>query len=92
MRRPKPSRPNCAKGTFAPGPGKNKLVETRKAVEDGWRSVANLLAKDVRHALANDVQRFIERMPAPKTEREWIAAELLNKAREQTYRESELVR
>jgi hypothetical protein len=49
-------------------PGKRKLVETRTAVEDGWRSVASRLAKDGHYDLANDVQRFVDRMPAPKTE------------------------
>jgi hypothetical protein len=51
-------------------PGKRKLVETRTAVEDGWRSVASRLAKDGHYDLANDVHRFVDRMPAPRTEKE----------------------
>jgi Relaxase/Mobilisation nuclease domain len=68
-------------------PGTRKLVETRKAVEDGWHSIANTLAKDGHRDLANDVRQFVERMPAAKTEREGIAAELLERARGPSVRE-----
>jgi hypothetical protein len=61
------------KGNSRVEPGKHKLVETRKAIEGGWRSVANLLIKDGHCDLADNVQRFIERMPPPRTEREVIA-------------------
>jgi hypothetical protein len=61
--------------------GKRKLVETRRAVEDGWRTVAGQLAKEEHHDLANDVRRFVDRMPLAQTDREQIAVELLNKAR-----------
>jgi hypothetical protein len=54
-------------------PGRRTLVETRRQVESGWRSVASLLAKDGHHELAHDVQRFVDRMPPPKTEKEQIA-------------------
>ena len=57
-------------------PGKRALVETRRQVENGWLSVARLLTKDGHHDLAGDVQRFVERMPAARTEREWISQEL----------------
>jgi hypothetical protein len=72
--------------------GKIKLVETRKAVEGGWHSIASLLAKDGHRDLANDVRQFVERMPAPKTEREGLAAQLLERAREQRTRRQEHVR
>jgi len=48
-------------------PGKHKLVETRKAVEGGWRSIANRLAIEGQHDLANDVQRFVNRMSPVRT-------------------------
>jgi hypothetical protein len=63
-------------------PGKRNLVETRKAIEDGWRSIASQLARDERHDLAGDVQRFIDHMPPPKTENEHLAAALLHRTRE----------
>jgi hypothetical protein len=69
------------KGNVRPEPGKHKLVETRKAVEGGWRSIANLLEKDRRHDLAEDVRRFVDRMPAARTDRELIAHELRQRLR-----------
>jgi hypothetical protein len=57
-------------------------VETRRQVENGWRFVADLLSKDGHHDLANDVRRFVERMPPAKTEREQIAHELRQRVRD----------
>jgi hypothetical protein len=53
-------------------------VETGRQVENGWRFVADVLSKDGHHDLANDVRRFVERMPPAKTAREQIAHELRN--------------
>jgi hypothetical protein len=61
--------------------GKHKLVETRHQVESGWRSVANLLAKDGHQDLATDVRRFVDRMPPARTERESVAYELSQRLR-----------
>ena len=62
--------------------GKRKLIETRNAVEGAWRSVASQLSKDGHVALADDIRRFLERMPPARTEREWIAQELGQRALE----------
>jgi hypothetical protein len=62
--------------------GKRTLMETRGQVENGWRSVANLLAKDGHHDLAADVRRFLDSMPRARTDREQIAGELLQRARQ----------
>jgi type IV secretion system T-DNA border endonuclease VirD2 len=70
------------KGNIRVEPGKRILVETRKAVEGGWRSVATRLAKDGHRDLLNEVQRFVELMRPAKTEREIIAANLLERVRE----------
>jgi hypothetical protein len=67
--------------------GKRKLVETRGQVENSWRAIAHLLAKDGHHGLANDVSRFVNRMPAAKTEREWIAHELQQRIRDPRLRD-----
>jgi hypothetical protein len=64
------------RGNVGSEPSKCKLVETRKAVEDGWRSVANLLVKDGRVDLARDVQQFAERMQPARTDRDSIDHEL----------------
>lgn len=65
-----------AKGNNRVEPGERSLVETRKAVEGGWRTLADNLAKDGYPDLAGDVRRFVARLPAAETEREWIAHEL----------------
>ena len=80
------------KGNVRTDPGKHKLVETRKAVEGGWRSVANLLAKDGHNDLAGDVQRFVDRMPPPKTEHELIAHELRQRIRDPRVRDQQPTR
>lgn len=70
------------KGDIRVEAGKRKLTETRKVVDDNWHSIATRLAKDGYRDLANDTRKFVERMPVVQTERERIAAELLQRARE----------
>jgi hypothetical protein len=62
-------------------PGKRTLVETRRIIESGWRALAGNLAKVGHQDLARDVQLFVERMPPPRTEKELIAARLLERTR-----------
>ena len=71
------------KGNVRTEPGKHNLVKTRRAVEDGWRLVANLLAKDGHQDLAADVQRFVDRMPPARTDKELVAQKLRQHARDQ---------
>jgi len=70
------------KGDLRVEPGKATLLATRQEVERGWRSVADLLAKGGNHGLADDVRRFVDRLPAAKTDRERIAHELKRHIRE----------
>jgi type IV secretory pathway VirD2 relaxase len=77
------------KGDTRVEPSKRALVITRLQVENGWRSVASLLAKDGHHDLANDVRRFVERMQTVKTERELIADELMLRAKAHPPRENQ---
>lgn len=69
------------KGNIPAEPGKRKLVETRRAVEDGWRLVASQLATDGQYSLADDVRCFVRRMPTLRTERESTALDLLQRTR-----------
>jgi hypothetical protein len=62
--------------------GKRQLLETRREVENGWRAVGSLLANEGLHDLANDVWRFVDRLPPARTERELIADELQRRVRE----------
>jgi hypothetical protein len=62
-------------------PGKRMLIETRRIIERGWRSLADNLAQRGHWDLAHDIQLFVERMPPPRTEKELIAARLLERTR-----------
>jgi hypothetical protein len=66
-------------GQLNPGPGKDKLLGTRRDVERGWRAVSHLLEREGDTALALQVRRFVDRMLPPQTEREWIAGRMLGK-------------
>jgi hypothetical protein len=68
------------RGTNSVEPGKRTLVETRRQVESGWQNLAINLAKDDHEGLAHDVQRFVNRMSQPRTEKELIAARLLERS------------
>lgn len=63
--------------------GKSKLVRTRKEVERGWSAVATMLTNENRTDVAAQVRRFVERMPPARSEKEWLAEELLERARGQ---------
>jgi hypothetical protein len=75
------------KGSLGAEPGKRTLVETRHRVEGRWRFLAENLARDGHQALANDVQQFVGRMPPLRTEREWIAVEIVQRTRPSRDRE-----
>lgn len=64
------------KGDLRIESGKQTLTETRKEVVRGWQSVANQFADVGQHDLASDVARFVNEMPPPRTEREWVAHHL----------------
>jgi hypothetical protein len=65
------------KGDLRLEPGKSKLVETRKEVERGWRAVSDILVSEGQPELAAQARHFMDRMSPPRSEREWLAAELL---------------
>ncbi len=69
-------------GSIRVEPGKERLIRTRTEVEHGWRAVRDILVAQGHHELAAQVKQFIERMPPPRTEREIIAAGLIERAKE----------
>jgi hypothetical protein len=75
------------KGNSSVERGKRTLVETRRQVEVGWRTLAVHLAEDGHRELASDVQRFIDRMPPPRSDRESVAYELRQRIRDPRIRE-----
>jgi hypothetical protein len=63
-------------GSLEPEPGKRELLETRRAVLDGWRALGDILEGDGNPQLAGLVRRFAEAMPPPLTEKEMMARQL----------------
>jgi Relaxase/Mobilisation nuclease domain len=61
--------------------GKAKLLQTRREVEHGWRAVSRILAREGQLALAAEVNRYVECMPLPRTEKERIAETLRGNVR-----------
>jgi Relaxase/Mobilisation nuclease domain len=73
-------------------PGKAKLIRTRQQVHRGWQAVSNELTRQGHHEIAAQVKRYVERMPKPLTEKEYIATKLLEHAREPKTREIQMAR
>ena len=67
--------------------GSQTLRATRLEVEQGWNAVAAALVREGRAELAEDVRRFVQRMPPPRTEREQFAIEQTGSTREQLSRD-----
>src|SRR3984957_19415871 len=72
--------------------GKARLIDTRNEVERGWRAVSEILDRQGHHELANDVRRFVERMPPDRTERESVTHELRQQLGEPHVREQQPTR
>jgi DNA-binding transcriptional MerR regulator len=58
-------------------PAKQKLIETQEAVRRAWWTVSEILVRDHQPELAAQVRRFADELPAPMSEREWLAAKLI---------------
>jgi hypothetical protein len=63
-------------GRLKSEPAWSALLETRRAVLDGWRDLADVLERDGNPQLAGLVRHFAEAMPPPVTEKETIARQL----------------
>ncbi len=59
-----------------PEKSSSQLIETRRNVLRDWESVHDILFREGQDDLAGKVRRFIDRMPAPRTDKERIAAAL----------------
>jgi hypothetical protein len=58
-------------------PARKKLVETRRAVVDGWLRAAEVLDRQGEISLAGDVRYFVKHLPPVLTERERIATKII---------------
>jgi hypothetical protein len=70
-----------ARGTFRAGRGKGRLLATRRSVVHGWGELSDRLANQGHPVLAAAARIFAAQMPPPRTEKEIIRAQLLEKAR-----------
>lgn len=61
-------------GRLQTEPGKETLLETRKAVERGWWGASEILGAQGQTKLAAEVVQFLSRMPTARSDREMIAA------------------
>jgi hypothetical protein len=64
------------RGRFEPGPSDERIRATRMDVMRGWEATAESLAKAGSGDLANLIRQFVDQMPAPTTERQWIGEQL----------------
>ena len=72
--------------------GKAKLIRTRQKVLCGWQAVSDELTRQGHTEIAAQVRQYVEHMPRPLTEKEYIATKLLESAREPLVREIEMTR
>jgi hypothetical protein len=72
--------------------GAEKLQRTRAAVVQGWLAVRSVLVAEGRHQLADQVSRFVSQMPPPRSEKQWLAADLMERARRQREKDKPFVR
>jgi len=68
-------------GRVRPESGRAKLLATRQEVEQGWRAMGDLLTQTRQIDLATQIEEFRMQMAAPRTEKEWLAVDLLSHAR-----------
>lgn len=61
--------------------GRRKMAETRRQIEAGWEKVRLVLVREGQARLATQVELFVCAMNPVRTEKEQMAAKLLNSAR-----------
>ena len=81
-----------AKGKLQVESGKAKLLRTREEVRRGWLAVSDALTRQGRAEIAAQVKRYVQQMPKPLTEKEFIATKLLERTRKPKTREFEKAR
>jgi hypothetical protein len=80
------------KGKLQVESGKAKLIRTRQQVRRGWQAVSEELTRQGHPEIAAQVKRYVDQMPKPLTEKEYIVTKLLEHARETKTREIEVAR
>jgi Relaxase/Mobilisation nuclease domain len=62
-------------------PAKADMLRTRREVRQAWDAVSDILVRQRQPDLAHQVKQFSDKMPPPMTEKEAIAAQLIERAR-----------
>lgn len=55
-----------------------RLRQTRSEVARGWKAIRDILVMEGRHQLAGEVGRFVSHMAPPRTDKEWLAHDLVD--------------
>lgn len=76
-----------AAGRLQVDAAKAGMLRARRDIQHAWNIVGDILVRQRQHELAQQVRRFAENMPPPMTEKEAIAAQLVERAREHPKRE-----
>lgn len=74
------------------GSGAARLQQTRREVVSGWNAIRGQLIVEGQHQLADAVGRFVNQMPPPRTEKAWLAHELIELTRQVRAKDKPLVR
>jgi relaxase-like protein len=80
------------KGNLNVESGKSNLMETRKEVDRWWRATIGILLREGQPELAAQASRFVDQMPPARTDKERVAGELLERAREPRVRSEPITR
>ena len=59
------------------------MAETRHEVRRAWQDVSDILVREGHSDLSAEVRKLAEGMRSPMTDREWVAAKLVERSREQ---------
>jgi hypothetical protein len=62
--------------------GYSRVKQTRQEVVRGWMVFAQLMEREGQHDTAAQARRFVDQMPPARTDRQWIAEQMLAAARE----------
>jgi hypothetical protein len=81
-----------ATGGLKVEPARPVLLQTRRAVLEGWHGLAEVLERDGNRQLAGVLRRFAETIPPPLTEKEAIAHQIRSQVLGFRARERELTR
>lgn len=58
-----------------PDPARRQLQQTRRSLEHQWATTIQALESAGQTALAGEARRFVDRLPAARTEAEWLVAD-----------------